>query len=129
MALVRPERLDALDLPGDTKDVLRSVGLPREVEPFFMLNDDDDGWPRTVEYPAGRSLAVVGTDYGTDVCVEIPSGAVRAVSLEGEYPERFVNSSVGAFLECLVLVVKERSRFPGLSDADSDALLRSLAGC
>ena len=48
------------------------------------------------------------------------TGNVMSVDIYGNYPTRFINTSIGQFVTCLYLVSRERAQFKSLSDADID---------
>jgi hypothetical protein len=107
----------ALPIPSSAKDLLTDVGLPVENE-FFMAADDlqvtPDGQVR------------IGTDYGTDVLLDA-EGRVRSVSTAGEYPERFINSNLAAFLQSIALVTAKREEYEGEPDDVLDEQVEVLA--
>jgi hypothetical protein len=55
------------------------------------------------------------------------TGEVGSFSLTKEYPARFVNTSLGLFIEFLVLVVAERKLMAGLDDEEIDQRITMLA--
>lgn len=107
----------ALPIPSSAKDVLTDVGLPRETE-FFTAADalqvTPDGQVR------------IGTDYGTDILLDA-DGRVRSVSESGEYPERFVNSDLPAFVRSLAIVIEKREEYAGESNDVLDEQVEVLA--
>ncbi len=81
-----------------------------------------------IEVPgnAGRYCRF-GSDYGTDLCVSLDTGEVLSISVTGEYPDRFVNSTPAAFVEFMVMVSAERVLFPDLDDEEIDRRIALLA--
>lgn len=114
--------LDRVTLPADAASVLVNVGLPRRVDPLFEAKE-----PTMIEAPsrAGR-YCQFGSDFGTELCVSTDTGDVVSVSLTGEYPDRFVNTTLALFVEFLVMVSAERARFLDLGDDQIDQVIVGL---
>lgn len=121
-SVVCPVDVQAVALPADAVAVLTEVGLPRQVDPLFKIED------MAVRNVPGREglYCRVGSDFGTDLCVSADTGEVESFSLTGEYPTRFVNTSLALFVEFLFLVSAERKRFPDLGDDEIDQLIAAL---
>jgi SUKH-4 immunity protein len=112
----------AVTLPADAFAILKEVGLPRHVDPLFEVRD-----LAVIKIPGQSGLYWrFGSDFGTDLCVSADTGEVGSFSLTGEYPARFVNTSLALFIEFLVLVSAERNRFPDLGDDEIDQLIAAL---
>lgn len=121
--VVYPVDVQAVRLPANAVAVLTEIGLPRHVDPLFRIGD-----MAMINVPSRSGLYCrVGSDFGTDLCVSADTGEVESFSLTGEYPARFVNTSLALFVEFLVLVSAERKRFPDLGDHEIDQLITSLA--
>jgi hypothetical protein len=73
-----------LDLAGVQEAVRQH--LPSAYEPLLL------SFGRLVVASVGS--VIIGTDDGTDICVDALSGRVRSIDDRGELPTRFVNSSV-----------------------------------
>ena len=120
--VVCPVGVQAVRLPADAVAVLTEVGLPRHVDPLFKIGD-----MAMINVPGRSGLYCrVGSDFGTDLCVSADTGEVESFSLAGEYPARFVNTSLALFVEFLVFVSAERKRFPDLGDDEIDQLVGEM---
>lgn len=116
-----PSRVDVA-LPANAADALENVGLPKAVDPLFEVRDLSILESRD----QGRLYCRFGTDHGTDLCVALDDGAVMSLSVAGDYPDRFVNTSLPAFIEFLLLVSDARRRFLDLGDDEIDLLIADL---
>jgi hypothetical protein len=121
--VVRPNvDTQVISLPADAITVLRDVGLPRHADPLFEVRD-----LAMIRIPGRHGpYCRFGSDEGSDLCVSAETGEVGSFSPAGEYPARFVNTSLPLFVEFLVSVSAERSRFPGLDDDEIDHLVAAL---
>ena len=126
------EALDAIDLPERAKAALSEMGLPCNAAPLFVA---DLGWhggvPTMIEAPSRRGRWYrIGWDtdpaIGPAIGVEAESGEVLSISPDGQYQDRFVNSSLDAFITFLYLVSRARATFPNRSDEVVDAETASL---
>lgn len=118
----RAKPRDTLTLPPDATQVLAEVGLPRRADPLFEVTG-----LRMVDVPGrGGRYCQFGSDFGTALCISANNGEIVSLSLTGEYPDRFVNSTLALFVEFLVLVSTERARFLDLGDEDIDQLIAEL---
>ena len=78
----------------DLSSILKDAGaLPRECEPLLLVFHV----PRSL--PGGSVL--LGSDGGTDLVVDSTSGFVISRDPRGEYPTRFMNSSVAQLGRCI----------------------------
>jgi hypothetical protein len=118
-----------LIVPEQSRAFLLTVGLPSET-------DLDVHFSREIvtlaEFAAQNNLVCaqeeaasyrIGTDGGTQLCLRRQSGVLVSVDPTGDLPNRFVNSSVEAFMDCLALFAKYRNTIGGLSDDEIDALV------
>jgi SUKH-4 immunity protein len=106
-----------LPVPSSARDILINIGVPGETDFFAAAEAPQAG-------PAG--FTQIGTDYGTDICVD-SAGRVHSISASGEYPNRFVNSHLEAFLRFLALALAERAASEGLPDDELDERVEVLA--
>jgi hypothetical protein len=113
-----PDVVAGLPIPATAKHVLTDIGLPRGGD-FFTAADQ----PRMV----ARGWCRIGRDQATDICLDA-AGHVVSTSESGEYPDRFVNSDLAAFLRFLALVTAHRAAYAARSDEESDAHVDALAG-
>jgi hypothetical protein len=113
-----------LPLPQSAMKTLVEVGLPRRVNHLF------ESRPLTVMASPTNSEATCrfGSDLETELCVSSRSGEIVSLSLTREYPDRWVNGELAFFVEFLVLVARERARFPDLGDDEIDELIGVLEG-
>jgi hypothetical protein len=104
-------------VPSSARDILANVGVPGETD-FFAAAEA----PQVLS----AGLTQIGTDYGTNICLD-SAGRVHSIDPSGEYPDRFVNSGLEAFLRFLALVLAERTASEGLSDDELDERVEVLA--
>jgi hypothetical protein len=107
----------SLPIPSSARNVLADAGVPEETE-FFAAAE--------IPQAVSGGYTQIGTDYGTNICVD-SAGQVHSIDASGEYPDRFVNSDLEAFLRFLALVLAEREASEGLSDEELDERVEVLA--
>jgi hypothetical protein len=120
--VVCPVDVQAAKLTPDATAALTQIGLPRQADLLFKI-----GNMAMVNIPGRSALyCQIGSDFGTELCVSADTGEVESFSLAGDYPSRFVNTSLALFIEFLVLVSAEREHFPDLGDDEIDQLIGTL---
>lgn len=91
-----------------TQRRVAGVLVPWQVGPYFATREDDPVPLGEYASSMGRSVpreecagwVRLGSDRGFELCAD-SRGAVRAVLLDFDEPDRFVNSSAEAFARCL----------------------------
>lgn len=128
-------------LPETARRVLREVGVPLHVAPYFTAADDTDG-PTLGMFTGHRGVVLqgeradwvrLGTDRLAHLCVRT-DGDVRAVYLARPEPDRFVSSDVEAFVRSLAAldrrmpVIAASTSLPGAAAAfrELNAELRQI---
>lgn len=121
---VDADQVDLLGLPEAARRVLVDVGVPRSVEPLFEFRPLE-----TITNTKGEVYCRFGTDEGTSLLINVGDGTVSAVSLEGLYPERFVNTDLETFFEFLREVTLARRQVARLHDHEAiERILEALQG-
>ena len=122
IVLADPGTLTRLHLHPEALQVLIEIGLPRLVERLFAATE-----PAMLEVPhrPGRWCRI-GTEplewSNAEFCVEAQTGDVVYLFPAGDGLDRFVNSSLALFVECLYRDTADRIRWSAASD---DEVIRS----
>lgn len=116
------------ELTAEENQLLAEVGLPHAVgpslEPTFMSAALERG-VATLSLGTRRFLQI-GEDGGTAICLDAANRSVVSVDPEGEYPERFVNSTLVSLVQCLRAYDDWMVQDWGDSDGDIERACRVL---
>ncbi len=111
--LITREDYRNCDLSNSTKKILCDIGLPYEPLNFIQFNIDEiDNINFDEEY------VTIGTDFGTSICINHKDEVV-SVDREKEYPIRFINKNLEAFMEFVVIFLKYENE---INEADDDEI-------
>jgi hypothetical protein len=106
--------LRRVTIPESSKSYLVEVGLPFRADWTFQFDDDASRLPQLPNKPSYRRI---GFDDPVPICLdEERHGCVVEVGDEFGYPERYFNSSVEFFGECLVYYQQYRLIARGTED-------------
>jgi hypothetical protein len=87
-------------IPDSSKSFLAEVGLPRQGGRMMRFGDDAGQLPRL---PGRQSYRRIGFDYVVPICLdEERKGCVMEAGKEFGGLDRYINSGVESFAECLV---------------------------
>lgn len=120
MELVTKEEYKDTGLSQEDKKILCDLGLPENPlkSLSFDLKEIDDIW-------LDKEHIVIGNDYGTKLCIN-KNNEVVSVDAEGEYPTRFVNTSLSRFLQCIEIYDSYEARFENISDEEVGAIMDEM---
>lgn len=103
-------------IPALSKSFLTEVGLPFREDWTLRFDPQADGLPRLSSKPGCRRI---GFDDVVPICVdEQRDGRVIAVEEDVGSSERFINSNVECFAECLVYYKQYRTAVQLASEAE-----------
>lgn len=121
LAPVPPETVRSLGLASGAAELLVTVGLPLSAEPLFAAVS-----PSLVESGPGQGTVHFGTDFATMMCVAPPDGPVHSISEHAGLTTRYVNASLGSFVEFLFHTCRVRKHIPDLDDDSIDREIYDL---
>lgn len=116
--------LRAVPIPDTTRQFLVDVGMPRRIWHIFTVDPDPEDDPRSVgerHFLATRGSALgpvvrIGSDYGSDICVN-GSGEVWSIDpTEASGSTRFVNAGICEFVTSLYELSGFRGALYGLRE-------------
>lgn len=98
--LITREEYRECNLSNNTKKILCDTGLPDELSGFVQFNIKEI---KNIILDEGH--IVIGNDFGTYICI---NNKEEIVSTDpwNEYPERFINSNLEAFLEFIIIFLQ-----------------------
>ena len=123
--LFEPSRIELLDVPRSTKQFLSTHGLPRTHALNISFSGTDGTFPQIDAYcqsrglphpPDGGDLYRIGSDEGTQICLERGSGTVVSIDPEGKHRPRFINSNIELMIEFLNLYAEYASGAQSLAE-------------
>src|SRR5688572_18846494 len=124
-----------LRIPVSSKTFLVEVGLPRKAELLLAFDVDMASVPNLAQLaadrgveglPAWQLLRRIGTDYGTELCLDEGNNGVLVgidVSADISTPGRLVNSTVEQFAECLATFYRFQGTGVGMSGHERQAIV------
>jgi hypothetical protein len=128
--------VDGLDIPGEAKRILSSVGLPLEAFPFRACTEMN---PPTHIIPEkedqNRSYYKIGTDMiscgpydpqAIQVCLEAATGRVIAIVPGGNPSRQVVNSTLDRFLRSLIEMARFEAEHPDLEERNTADFRQAL---
>lgn len=98
------------------KRILSDIELPKDALSFMQFNSD-------IEINDGN--IVIGNDFGTDICIN-SKGEIVSVDKEKEYPTRFVNKNLKAFIDCIFIYKQYEPEINNSSDDDIELVLNEM---
>ena len=131
-----PTAVAGLNIPQAARRFLTEAGLPREAGYDISFDRPEDELPTLPEaFPNGydfpseyNCMHPIGVDGATLLCLEEGTGHVYSIDIDGQnIPTRFVNSSLPALAECLLVnrVTSPEARTDSGGE-DEDEAMRSL---
>lgn len=109
--LIKREKYREYDLTNNTKKILCDIGLPLEPLYFIHFNIED-----IENIILDEENIIIGDDLGTYICVNSKDEIVT-IDPKGEYPKRFINKNLEAFLEFIVIYLSYEDI---MKDTDDD---------
>lgn len=105
-------KLKQLDLPESTRHFLEKQAIKTDYSLLVSFSAENGTFPKLDLFCAAKGLPQltcgteyyrIGTDEGTELCVEKDTGFVYAIALSKSHHTRFVNSSLELFIKFLEL--------------------------
>lgn len=96
--LITREEYRNCDLSNTTKKILCDIGLPKKPLNFLQFNIEE-----IENIKLEEKYIIIGHDFGTNICINHKDEIV-SIDLENEYPIRFINKSLEAFLKFIIFL-------------------------
>ncbi|MBR6771214.1 MAG: SUKH-4 family immunity protein [Lachnospiraceae bacterium] len=118
-SLYKKEQYRSYALSSSTKRVPCDIGLPNQPLPFLRFQVEE-----VKDVILEEKYIVIGDDLGLAICLSLSSEPdmeqeVVSVDPEQEYPPRFVNKSLEALLEFIVIFLRYQDRLREEDDVES----------
>lgn len=108
------------NLPEKEKKMLCEDGLPDVALHFFHFNIQRDEL-----VIVNDNCISIGSDNGTEICIN-SNNEIVSVDTYGVYPQRFVNSSLEQFFECVAIYLIYSDRLMSVDDDEIGVLVGEI---
>lgn len=111
--LITREEYRNCNLSNDTKKLLCDIGLPTQPLEFVEFCID-----KIENIIIDNKYVVIGSDFETSICINSQEEII-SVDLKNEYPTRFINKNLEAFLQCIMIFLSYEDP---IIDADDETI-------
>ena len=115
--LITREEYRSCNLSNNTKKILCDIGLPYEPLNFIQFNIEE-----IENIKLDEEYVIIGNDFGTNICIN-HKDEIFSIDMENEYPIRFINKNLKAFLEFIIIFLSHENE---INDADDDEINQVL---
>lgn len=114
--LITREDYRNCDLSNNTKKILCDIGLPYEPLDFIQFNIEE-----IENIKLDEEYIIIGNDFGTNICIN-HKDEIFSIDMENEYPIRFINKNLEAFLEFIIIFLSHENEINGADDEINQVL-------
>lgn len=118
--LVTREDYRNCDLSNDTKKILCDIGLPYAPINYVQFNIGE-----IENIILNEEYIIIGNDFGTNICINHKDELV-SVDMENEYPIRFINKNLEAFLKFVVILLSLENEINEADDDEIDQIMQKI---
>lgn len=115
--LMTREEYRNCNLSNNTKKLLCDIGLPAQPLEFIEFSID-----KIENMMLDSKHVVIGSDFDTSICIDSKDEVV-SVDWGNEYPIRFINKNLEAFLQCIIIFLSFENK---IIDAEDETIAQVM---